>query len=171
MPELYVDNYGMLLENYDNTSLSDPRFLIGQINEVYYGFILREIYLDIDQNPNQGVIVFYNKANGFLGMIDVFTNQQQVIQTINVLFGSSGQQFGFSSALGRFNDNNCTSFAVSAPLYSKVVDEGVVFVYTCNPLLNKYYETPTLLFGENRSYARFGVAVASLKDVNNDGYD
>ncbi|KAF1742654.1 hypothetical protein MXB_2032 [Myxobolus squamalis] len=83
----------------------------------------------------------------------------------------TGQQFGYSSSLGKFTRNNCFDFVVTAPLYSKLSDEGVAFVYNCNPSLDKFYETPTLLFGESFPNARFGISVANLKDVNHDNYD
>ncbi|KAF1742655.1 hypothetical protein MXB_2033, partial [Myxobolus squamalis] len=71
---IYVDNYGMLLENYDKLIAPNPRFLIGQINEVYY----ENSFLIIQSESSQPqylplksvrVIVFYNKANQLIGMV------------------------------------------------------------------------------------------------------
>ncbi|KAF0991100.1 hypothetical protein HZS_7872 [Henneguya salminicola] len=204
-----VDNYGMILEDYNNSTDFTTSVLIGQVNDVYYdirkdpteddSFIIIQpitlnnevVSLPLKSIPSfkvlinhqsqfnrivniyslLGIIVFYSLTNNYCGSFDVFTDKLFPHQSINVPLGYPGQFLGFSAALASFNKDQCKDIAAGAPFHTTIVDEGHVYIYMCNPLTNKFMESPTIIDGENLPFARFGTAIASLGDIDNNGCD
>ncbi|RUS85835.1 hypothetical protein EGW08_006387 [Elysia chlorotica] len=80
-----------------------------------------------------------------------------------------GSSFGASVCSLDLNGDGLDDIVVGAPLYSKEMDEGRVYVYINREFFNLELLKP-ILSGTNSVGARFGTAVANLGDLNVDGY-
>ncbi|XP_070565217.1 integrin alpha-9-like [Ptychodera flava] len=100
----------------------------------------------------------------------VFIFETQNFDVMKELQGEQmGSYFGSAVCAIDLNSDGLSDLLVGAPLYATLVDEGRVYVYI-NRGESLLQRLPFLLRGSNAPNARFGSAIASIGDVNMDGY-
>ncbi|CAM1326869.1 ITGAV (predicted) [Pycnogonum litorale] len=136
----------------------------------YMGFSSAVGEFSGDDDPD--VVVGRPRGGNLSGQILLFNS------TLHSLFNISGEQigsyFGYSVAVISMNDDKLDDVIVGAPLYDDFTSKdgsyetGRVYVF---------YQTKRHTFGKNwdtldgrKSKGRFGLALSSLGDINNDGF-
>ncbi|XP_066491235.1 integrin alpha-4 [Tiliqua scincoides] len=82
-----------------------------------------------------------------------------------------GSYFGATLCAVDLNGDGLSDLLVGSPMYSKVREEGRVYVYINSGSGAKMIELETALAGSDLYAARFGESIASLGDIDNDGFE
>ncbi|KAH0621555.1 hypothetical protein JD844_022967 [Phrynosoma platyrhinos] len=85
--------------------------------------------------------------------------------------GKLGSYFGSTVCAVDLNGDGLSDLLVGAPMYSKVREEGRVYVYINSGTGAKMTELETALAGSDLYAARFGESIANLGDIDNDGFE
>ncbi|KFQ16878.1 Integrin alpha-4, partial [Merops nubicus] len=105
------------------------------------------------------------------GKAYIFSTENQ----INILFELRGKKFGsyFGAAVCAvdLNSDGLSDLLVGAPMQSTIREEGRVYVYMNSGSEAKMIELNIELSGSDSYAARFGESIASLGDIDNDGFE
>uniref|UniRef100_A0A4W3I737 Integrin, alpha 9 n=1 Tax=Callorhinchus milii TaxID=7868 RepID=A0A4W3I737_CALMI len=82
--------------------------------------------------------------------------------------GTMGSYFGSSLCAVDLNSDGYTDLLVGAPMFTKIRDEGQVTVFINRG--NAVLEEKQLLLGDSLYNAHFGESIASLGDIDDDGF-
>ncbi|XP_077978796.1 integrin alpha-9-like [Glandiceps talaboti] len=103
-----------------------------------------------------------------VGRAFVFDSQDFVV-LMELRGEQMGAYFGSSVCAVDLNNDGLSDLLVGAPLYAELVDEGRVYVYI-NRGQGVLKQNDDLLKGSNTPNSRFGTVIASIGDINMDGY-
>ncbi|NXK38303.1 ITA4 protein, partial [Piprites chloris] len=105
------------------------------------------------------------------GKAYIFSIERQ----LNILFELRGKKLGsyFGAAVCAvdLNSDGLSDLLVGAPMQSTVREEGRVYVYINSGSEAKMVELNIELSGSDSYAARFGESIASLGDIDNDGFE
>ncbi|NWT41057.1 ITA4 protein, partial [Chroicocephalus maculipennis] len=105
------------------------------------------------------------------GKAYIFSIEKQ----INILFELRGKKLGsyFGAAVCAvdLNSDGLSDLLVGAPMQSTIREEGRVYVYINSGSEAKMVELNIELSGSDSYAARFGESIASLGDIDNDGFE
>ncbi|KAJ7345573.1 hypothetical protein JRQ81_001523 [Phrynocephalus forsythii] len=82
-----------------------------------------------------------------------------------------GSYFGATVCAVDLNGDGLSDLLVGAPMHSKVREEGRVYVYINSGLGAEMTQVEEALTGSDLYAARFGDSIASLGDIDNDGFE
>ncbi|XP_055608647.1 integrin alpha-PS3-like [Uranotaenia lowii] len=82
-----------------------------------------------------------------------------------------GEYFGYALLTEDFNGDGLPDLAISAPMHSidSEYEQGVVYIWINEGKLNFYHQTT--LSTEYPYSGRFGISLAKIGDINNDGFN
>uniref|UniRef100_A0A8C9L2L6 Integrin subunit alpha 4 n=1 Tax=Serinus canaria TaxID=9135 RepID=A0A8C9L2L6_SERCA len=105
------------------------------------------------------------------GKAYIFSKERQ----LNILFELKGKKLGsyFGAAVCAvdLNSDGFSDLLVGAPMQSTIREEGRVYVYINSGSEAKMVELNVELSGSDSYAARFGESIASLGDIDNDGFE
>ena len=134
--------------------------LAGDLNgDGYSDVIVGSDYFDNGQTNEGAAYIYHGSSTGISTTASVILEANQ-----------SNARFGISvSSAGDVNGDGYSDVIVGASLYDNYyTDEGVAFVYHGSSIgLNSTF---VIMIYRNQGYASLGKSVASLGDVNGDGY-
>ncbi|GFV68861.1 integrin alpha-4 [Trichonephila clavipes] len=125
-------------------------------------------------NDADYVAVGAPRDGGFHGRVYIYeavqTTEKKLLVTQKKEGTQLGEYFGASVLGVNLNGDSYTDLLVGAPLYSadSGVDEGKVYVFVSNGMGLQAF---TELHGKNKLNSRFGTALATLGDLNQDGFN
>ncbi|KAI3379264.1 hypothetical protein SNEBB_003916 [Seison nebaliae] len=155
----------------------------------YLGFAMTSgSFFSVGSND---VVTSAPRANSFYGVVYIFGfyNSTDSIKTETnlTLYGKQfAAFFGYSLAVGDFNNDKFDDLVISSPLYRNDDGEevGAIHIYLQIPNAERIYgiqynwaqpkplnETPTLTIEGVKSQGWFGATVQTIGDINRDGYD
>ncbi|XP_053142177.1 integrin alpha-4 isoform X2 [Hemicordylus capensis] len=82
-----------------------------------------------------------------------------------------GSYFGATVCAVDFNGDGLSDLLVGSPMFSKVREEGRVYVYKNSGSDASMIELEAALAGSDLYAARFGESIANLGDIDNDGFE
>ncbi|TFK07924.1 Integrin alpha-9 [Platysternon megacephalum] len=109
--------------------------------------------------------------DGGIGKVYIFRTDRQSGSLIKIFQASGkkmGSYFGSSLCAVDLNLDGLSDLLVGAPMFSEIRDEGQVTVYINRG--NGVLEEQLVLNGDNAYNAHFGESMASLGDIDDDGY-
>lgn len=124
-------------------------------------------------NATAVVAVGMPRASGLLGKVQLYT--AAMTEVLNPLFGDQfGAYFGYAMCAADVDGDGLDDLLVGAPLYtprtqgSGAFETGRVYIWLRGHRDTRFGERSTLEGHHTRG--RFGLALASLGDINRDGY-
>uniref|UniRef100_A0A4W3IAV0 Integrin, alpha 9 n=1 Tax=Callorhinchus milii TaxID=7868 RepID=A0A4W3IAV0_CALMI len=103
------------------------------------------------------------------GKVYIFKIDQDKLTAIRIIPGKKmGSYFGSSLCAVDLNSDGYTDLLVGAPMFTKIRDEGQVTVFINRG--NAVLEEKQLLLGDSLYNAHFGESIASLGDIDDDGF-
>ncbi|KFM61944.1 Integrin alpha-PS2, partial [Stegodyphus mimosarum] len=144
----------------------------GEYDDSYLGYSLA--VGKFTANGDTGVVVGMPRGNNLSGQVVIFDSLLNILQ--NITGEQMGSYYGYAVCVSDVNGDDLDDIVVGAPLYTDLqskeskYEEGSVYVH---------YQNAEHIFDEdnksvlNGTYTRgrFGLALASLKDINKDGYE
>ncbi|XP_069469311.1 integrin alpha-9 [Ambystoma mexicanum] len=109
--------------------------------------------------------------DGGIGKVYIFRTDKRSGSLIKIFQASGkkmGSYFGSSLCAVDLNSDGLSDLLVGAPMFSEVRDEGLVTVYINKG--NGVLEEQLVLNGDNAYNAHFGESMATLGDIDDDGY-
>ncbi|XP_029445667.1 integrin alpha-9 [Rhinatrema bivittatum] len=109
--------------------------------------------------------------DGGIGKVYIFRTDRRSGSLIKIFQASGkkmGSYFGSSLCAVDLNSDGLSDLLVGAPMYSEVRDEGQVTVYINRG--NGVLEEQLILSGDDAYNAHFGESMASLGDIDDDGF-
>ncbi|KAG8124857.1 hypothetical protein E2320_020154 [Naja naja] len=107
-----------------------------------------------------------------LFQVYIFKIEPKQLSILSELRGKKfGSYFGATVCAVDLNGDGLSDLLVGAPMYSKVREEGRVYVYLNSGSGAKMMELQTALAGSDLYAARFGNSIANLGDIDNDGFE
>ncbi|XP_042716262.1 integrin alpha-9 isoform X4 [Chrysemys picta bellii] len=109
--------------------------------------------------------------DGGIGKVYIFRTDRRSGSLIKIFQASGkkmGSYFGSSLCAVDLNSDGLSDLLVGAPMFSEIRDEGQVTVYINRG--NGVLEEQLVLNGDNAYNAHFGESMASLGDIDDDGY-
>lgn len=116
--------------------------------------------------------------DGNIGNVEILEFFQSGKKTTKKLIAGFqlGGGFGHSVCVADVNGDSHDDVLIGAPLEyinqtngNIVVDSGAVYMYLGTGTPDILKETPVVIRGKKKPWARFGTAIANLKDISNDG--
>ncbi|XP_019861991.1 PREDICTED: integrin alpha-PS2-like, partial [Amphimedon queenslandica] len=157
---------------------SNVGYLSGPINIPtesfsYYGFALTSGFLT--NQTVKDVVVSAPKYNQTtqVGRVYIVTNASKV-PTLFIDGDQFGEQFGYSIATTDLNGDGWDDILVGAPFYidttTRHFESGRVAIYRNDGTGTGNFEYSGSVLGQT-NFGRFGMSLATLGDINNDGYN
>ncbi|XP_055379554.1 uncharacterized protein LOC129610828 [Condylostylus longicornis] len=119
-----------------------------------------------------GAISYIISAPRYKGVGNVIVvNENNLNKRERVLTGSQPYEyFGYSVIATDINQDGLSDIIVSAPFYSlkNRYEVGAIYIYDS---INNYKKKEIIVAPSKFSYGRFGLSLASLGDINLDGYN
>ncbi|XP_062985826.1 integrin alpha-9 [Elgaria multicarinata webbii] len=109
--------------------------------------------------------------DGGIGKVYIFRTDKRSGSLIKIFQASGkkmGSYFGSSLCAVDLNSDGLSDLLVGAPMFSEIRDEGQVTVYLSRG--NGVLEEQLVLSGDNAYNAHFGESMASLGDIDDDGF-
>ncbi|XP_032092678.1 integrin alpha-9 [Thamnophis elegans] len=109
--------------------------------------------------------------DGGVGKVYIFRTDRNSGSLIKIFQASGkkmGSYFGSSLCAVDLNSDGLSDLLVGAPMFSEIRDEGQVTVFLSRG--NGVMEEQRVLDGDNAYNAHFGESMASLGDIDNDGF-
>ena len=129
-------------------------------NDGYDDIIVGATLYDNGETDEGRVYIYHGSPTGIIGTPAKILESNQ----------TTAQFGGAVSNAGDINNDGYDDIIVGAQLYDNgQTDEGVAFVYYGSPVGIK--SAPFTMIESNQTLSRFGCAVSTAGDVNNDGYD
>ncbi|XP_019856433.1 PREDICTED: integrin alpha-8-like [Amphimedon queenslandica] len=139
----------------------------------YYGFALTSGFLT-NQTVKDLVVSApkYNRTTQ-VGRVYIVTNPSKV-PTLFIDGDQFGEQFGYSVATTDLNGDGWDDILVGAPFYidtfRRHFESGRVAIYRNDGTGTGNFEYSGSVLGQT-NFGRFGMSLATLGDINNDGYN
>ncbi|XP_055536968.1 integrin alpha-PS3-like [Wyeomyia smithii] len=157
------------------TDIPNP-FFTRLESDSYFGFAVSSGFF---QDPNKLLYVAsapqMTLQTGEVYIFDIIDAGGFSETQIKILYTFPGQQqgeyFGYALLTEDFNGDELPDLAVSAPMNSKDSDHenGVVYIFRNEG--NLHFEHQTTLSSDYEFSGRFGISLAKIGDVNNDGFN
>ncbi|XP_019855406.1 PREDICTED: integrin alpha-PS2-like isoform X1 [Amphimedon queenslandica] len=169
---------GSLVAQAPTVRASNGEFLSGPTNVPnerlsYYGFALASGFLT-NQTVKDVVVSApkYNRTTQ-VGRVYIVTNPSKA-PTLSIDGDQFGEQFGYSVAATDLNGDGWDDILVGAPFYIDTarqhLESGRVAIYRNDGTGTGNFEYSGSVFGQT-NFGCFGMSLATLGDINNDGYN
>ncbi|ETE57993.1 hypothetical protein L345_16287, partial [Ophiophagus hannah] len=96
------------------------------------------------------------------------SNNVVLLSVLHEMFTDMGSYFGSSLCAVDLNSDGLSDLLVGAPMFSEIRDEGQVTVFLSRG--NGVMEEQCVLNGDNVYNAHFGESMASLGNIDDDGF-
>ncbi|KAL4656686.1 integrin alpha-4 isoform X2 [Arapaima gigas] len=120
--------------------------------------------------PDATEVVGGAPQHGQTGKVYIFNVKFNQLHIIFEVMGKKlGSYFGASVCVVDLNSDGLSDLLVGAPMFSRVREEGTVYVYMNQGAAN-LTELDFQLVGSDSYAARFGETITNLGDIDNDGF-
>lgn len=165
-----ITTRGLLSRSVPGTDSSQPG--------AYFGYSLATGVFDRDKSYYVAGRPGFANNGGNIGNVEILEFFENGIKTTKKLIAGFqlGGGFGHSVCVADVNGDSYDDVLIGAPLEyinesnrNIVIDSGAVYIYLGTGTPDILKETPVVIRGTKKQWARFGTAIVNLKDISNDG--
>uniref|UniRef100_A0A1L8EBN8 Putative vitronectin receptor alpha subunit n=1 Tax=Haematobia irritans TaxID=7368 RepID=A0A1L8EBN8_HAEIR len=158
-----------IMSKYETDIPNPGKF--GQTDDSYFGYSVSSGYFDSNDLHKLSYLASAPQANHQSGEAYIFDFTRDTITKLFVFRGLQfGEYFGYAAIAEDINNDGLTDVIVSAPQHSisGSFDDGAIYVFLNQGNLNFDRK---LIVSPVKGKARFGSTLASLGDINHDGFN
>lgn len=164
-----ITTRGLLSRSVPGTDSSQPG--------AYFGYSLATGVFDRDKSYYVAGRPGFANNGGNIGNVEILEFFENGIKTTKKLIAGFqlGGGFGHSVCVADVNGDSYDDVLIGAPLEyinesnrNIVIDSGAVYIYLGTGTPDILKETPVVIRGTKKQWARFGTAIVNLKDISND---
>lgn len=175
-----VFSYALNLESLPPTTLHDNKFATNDVKRPlsYTGYSMTSGHFDIGSAT--AVAIGMPRANGLNGKVQLYTAAMTELRIAPLLGDQYGAYFGYAMCAVDVDGDGRDDLLIGAPMYTKTksggtaaadgsFETGRVYIWIRDSKSSTKFGDRFTLEGR-QTRGRFGLALASLGDINRDGY-